>query len=93
MIKLRWGANDEDLKFKGSAPFIKFALGENVKRSPANAGQQNRFPDTRMGVEEVLTDAFTRAKDYEKSWKMLLRIRKVSLHPEGILSWMPWWRY
>jgi imidazolonepropionase-like amidohydrolase len=69
LIKLRWGANDEDLKFKGSAPFIKFALGENVKRSPANAGQQNRFPDTRMGVEEVLTDAFTRAKDYERSWK------------------------
>jgi imidazolonepropionase-like amidohydrolase len=69
LIKLRWGANDEDLKFKGSAPFIKFALGENVKRSPANAGQQNRFPDTRMGVEEVLTDAFTRAKDYESSWK------------------------
>ena len=68
LIKLRWGANDEDLKFKGSAPFIKFALGENVKRSPANAGQQNRFPDTRMGVEEVLTDAFTRAKDYERSW-------------------------
>ncbi|HJW16204.1 MAG TPA: amidohydrolase family protein [Flavisolibacter sp.] len=69
LIKLRWGANDEDLKFKGSAPFIKFALGENVKKSPANAGQQNRFPDTRMGVEEVLTDAFTRAKDYEKAWK------------------------
>ena len=69
LIKLRWGANDEDLKFEGSAPFIKFALGENVKRSSANAGQQNRFPDTRMGVEEVLTDAFTRAKDYERSWK------------------------
>jgi imidazolonepropionase-like amidohydrolase len=69
LIKLRWGANDEDLKFKRSAPFIKFALGENVKRSPANAGQQNRFPDTRMGVEEVLTDAFTRAKDYERAWK------------------------
>jgi imidazolonepropionase-like amidohydrolase len=69
LIKLRWGANDEDLKFKGSAPFIKFALGENVKKSPANAGQQNRFPDTRMGVEEVLTDAFTRAKDYERTWK------------------------
>jgi imidazolonepropionase-like amidohydrolase len=69
LIKLRWGADDDELKFKGSAPFIKFALGENVKRSPAIAGQQNRYPDTRMGVEEVLTDAFTRAKDYEKAWK------------------------
>ena len=69
LIKLRWGADDDELKFKGSAPFIKFALGENVKRSPAIAGQQNRYPDTRMGVEQVLTDAFTRAKDYEKAWK------------------------
>ncbi len=69
LIKLRWGANDEDLKFKGWPGQIKFALGENVKRSPSTAATQNRFPDTRMGVEEVLTDAFTRAKDYQKAWK------------------------
>lgn len=69
LIKLRWGADDDELKFKGAAPFIKFALGENVKRTPSIAGVQNRYPDTRMGVEEVLTDAFTRAKDYERSWK------------------------
>lgn len=67
LIKLRYGANDEDLKFAGADPFIKFALGENVKRSFFSSN--NRFPDTRMGVEEVLMDAFTRAKDYEKSKK------------------------
>jgi imidazolonepropionase-like amidohydrolase len=66
MIKLRWGANDEKLKFEGSDPFIKFALGENVKRSSMPMGNV-RFPDTRMGVEQVLTDAFTRAKDYQKA--------------------------
>jgi imidazolonepropionase-like amidohydrolase len=72
LIKLRWGANDDELKFKGADPFIKFALGENVKRSPSaigNNSNNNRFPDTRMGVEQVLTDAFTRAHDYENSWK------------------------
>ena len=69
LIKLRWGANDEELKFRGWPGQIKFALGENVKRSPAQANQQNRYPDTRMGVEQVLVDAFTRAKDYEKAWK------------------------
>lgn len=71
LIKLRWGADDEDLKFKGAAPFIKFALGENVKRSPSAVGNNsnnNRYPDTRMGVEQVLVDAFTRAKDYKKVW-------------------------
>ncbi len=70
LIKLRWGANDEDMKFKNSAGFIKFALGENVKRSNfTTAGGNTRYPDTRMGVEEVLVDAFTRAKDYKKEWQ------------------------
>jgi imidazolonepropionase-like amidohydrolase len=68
LIKLRWGVNDEDLKFKGADPFIKFALGENVKRTASTQGN-TRFPDTRMGVEEVQMDAFTRAADYMKDWK------------------------
>jgi len=67
LIKLRWGVNDEELKFKGADPFIKFALGENVKRTTST--NNNRFPDTRMGVEEVIMDAFTRACAYEKEWK------------------------
>ncbi len=68
LMKLRWGASDEGIKFAGADPFIKFALGENVKRTTAVMGN-NRFPDTRMGVEEVLTDAFDRAVDYQKAMK------------------------
>ena len=67
LIKLRWGTDDEGLKFKGADPFIKFALGENVKRT--SSSNNNRFPDTRMGVEQVLTDAFSRAVAYEKALK------------------------
>ncbi|MBS1975027.1 MAG: amidohydrolase family protein, partial [Bacteroidetes bacterium] len=67
LIKLRWGADDEGLKFRNWDPFIKFALGENVKRTTAMGN--NRFPDTRMGVDQVLVDAFTRALDYERQWK------------------------
>jgi imidazolonepropionase-like amidohydrolase len=67
LLKLRWGANDDDMKFKGWPGQIKFALGENVKRSAATQGNV-RYPDTRMGVEQVLIDAFTRAKDYKKQW-------------------------
>ncbi len=67
LIKLRWGVNDEELKFKNWDPFIKFALGENVKRTSSTSN--NRFPDTRMGVEQVLTDAFNRAVAYEKAMK------------------------
>ena len=68
LIKLRWGVNAEELKFAGADPFIKFALGENVKRSASTQGN-TRFPDTRMGVEQVLTDAFQRASDYQKAMK------------------------
>jgi len=68
LIKLRWGVNDEELKFKGADPFIKFALGENVKRTASTQGN-TRYPDTRMGVEEVQMDAFSRASDYQKQMK------------------------
>lgn len=68
LIKLRWGTDDEGMKFKGADPFIKFALGENVKRSSSTSGN-TRFPDTRMGVEQVLDDAFNRAKAYEAAMK------------------------
>jgi len=66
LIKLKWGYNDEEIKFKGWPGFIKFALGENVKRTSSN--QNNRFPDTRMGVSQVLYDAFNRATAYKNKW-------------------------
>ena len=69
LIKLRWGATAEEMKFENAPPFIKFALGENVKQS--NWGDRNtiRFPQSRMGVEQVYYDAFTRAKEYEDGWE------------------------
>ncbi|WP_443936988.1 amidohydrolase family protein [Pedobacter sp. MW01-1-1] len=65
LIKLRWGKSAEELKFAGSDGFIKFALGENVKQSNFGTGQ--RFPVTRMGVEQTYIDEFTRAKEYQKA--------------------------
>jgi imidazolonepropionase-like amidohydrolase len=68
LIKHRWGLLAEELKFEGADGFIKFALGENVKGSNGGGGGANpnpRFPQTRMGVEEVYIDAFTRAKEYK----------------------------
>jgi len=69
VIKLRWGADAEGLKFEGAPPGIKFALGENPKRSNFSApGLAPRYPRTRMGVMDVIRDAFNRARDYQKSW-------------------------
>jgi imidazolonepropionase-like amidohydrolase len=68
LIKHRWGVTPDQMKFEGSPSFIKFALGENVKQSNSSAafGAANvRFPQTRMGVEQVYVDAFTRAKEYK----------------------------
>ena len=68
IIKLKWGESPEAMLVKGADGFIKFALGENVKQ--ANWGDANRirFPQTRMGVEQVYMDHFMRAKEYAKTW-------------------------
>lgn len=71
LIKLRWGVNDpEKLKFEGAPGFIKFALGENVKQSNWGDRQTIRFPQTRMGVEQVMMDGFEQARRYEAALKL-----------------------
>lgn len=64
LIKFRWGKLPEEMKYKGAAGFIKFALGENVKQTNWGDRQRSRFPQTRMGVEQVYESYFTRAKEY-----------------------------
>ncbi len=66
LIKLRWGLVPEKMKIENADGFIKFALGENVKQSNWGDNSTVRFPQTRMGVEQVYYDAFIRAKEYEK---------------------------
>jgi N-acetylglucosamine-6-phosphate deacetylase len=68
VIKLRWGAAPEDLIEKRATEGIKFALGENVKRSNwSNA--DTRYPQTRMGVEQIIRDALRAARDYQREWE------------------------
>jgi imidazolonepropionase-like amidohydrolase len=69
LIKLRWGKSAEEMKFKGWDGFIKFALGENVKQSHWGDDQVTRYPQTRMGVEQVYIDIFSRARNYDQQWK------------------------
>jgi len=70
VIKLRWGKLASDLPFQGALPGIKFALGENPKHSnfPSPPGVQPRYPGTRLGVEEVIRQAFIEAREYKKQW-------------------------
>ena len=67
LIKLRWGEDADNLKmnFPGT---IKFALGENVKQANWGDKFSSRYPQTRMGVEEIMRDGFRAALEYEKAW-------------------------
>jgi N-acetylglucosamine-6-phosphate deacetylase len=63
-VKNRWGVvRPEDMHMEGARPGIKFALGENVKRSNGTR-EQTRYPSTRMGVETLILDRFTAAREY-----------------------------
>jgi imidazolonepropionase-like amidohydrolase len=76
VLKMRWGKDAESMIFEGAMPGIKFALGENPKRAgnvqggrgAAGATVQARYPATRMGVEDVIREAFNEAKIYKADW-------------------------
>ena len=61
IVKWKWGRSPEEMLYKNQPKFIKFALGENVKQSNWANVNPTRFPQTRMGVEQVFTDYFQRA--------------------------------
>jgi imidazolonepropionase-like amidohydrolase len=74
VLKLKLGKPVEDWTIADAPPGIKFALGENPKRSnsqgrPGAQAQPRRYPATRMGVEETIREAFIRAKEYLQDWK------------------------
>ncbi|MFQ5679041.1 MAG: amidohydrolase family protein [Gemmatimonadota bacterium] len=77
IIKHRWGADAEGLRFRGAPPTIKFALGENPKRSnfAPPRGTPRRYPATRMGVMDVIRQAFVQARAYQKEWQEYERRR------------------
>jgi imidazolonepropionase-like amidohydrolase len=69
VVKIKYGRPVEEFIFPGAPPGIKFALGENPKRSNLQIPTQSRrYPATRMGVEEIIREAFTRARDYKFTW-------------------------
>jgi imidazolonepropionase-like amidohydrolase len=69
IVKWKWGSSPEEMLYKDQPKFIKFALGENVKQAGWGINNPTRFPQSRMGVEQVFTDYFQRAKEYDMVWK------------------------
>lgn len=89
-VKFKWGHPAEDFPIADAPPGIKFAMGENVKRTnfPAAAGQSPRYPRTRMGVIETMRDAFIRARDYKQAWDDF-RAKKTKVQPRRDLELEP----
>jgi len=85
LIKPKWGLSADELLYKDRPKFIKFALGENVKQSNWGDSQTVRFPQTRMGVEQVYMDYFQRAKEYGELKKSGKSYRK-DIEMETILE-------
>jgi N-acetylglucosamine-6-phosphate deacetylase len=69
-IKNKWGEPPDALVFGAAPPTVKFALGENPKQSNFGAQRADppRYPQSRAGVEQVIRDAFTHARDYKAEW-------------------------
>jgi imidazolonepropionase-like amidohydrolase len=90
VVKFKWGKPVEDFLIPDAPPGIKFALGENPKRTHVQVqpGQTPRYPRTRMGVMEVIRDAFTRAREYRQSWADF-RAKKTKIEPRRDLELEP----
>jgi imidazolonepropionase-like amidohydrolase len=89
-VKFKFGHPVEDFPIADAPPGIKFALGENPKRShfQPQPGQPFRYPRTRMGVMETIRDAFLRARDYKQSWDDF-RAKKTKVQPRRDLELDP----
>jgi imidazolonepropionase-like amidohydrolase len=63
LVKMRWGGTADEYKIEDAPRTVKFALGENPVR------REDRYPDTRMGTEQIIRDHFMAARDYMRSWE------------------------
>ena len=86
LIKLKYGYGPEEMKITSAPKFIKFALGENVKQSNWGDFNVTRFPQSRMGVEQSIKDAFVRAKEYGEAKKAKSASFRKDLELETILE-------
>lgn len=72
--KVRWGSvHPRDMHLSGAMPGIKFALGENVTHANWGNDGRDRYPQTRMGVDSIMRDRFTAARQYARDWTSYLR--------------------
>lgn len=65
IVKLRWGADPQEMVVEGQPGVIKFALGENPKQSNWQPDSP-RYPDSRQGVNQIIDEKFQQAEQYRR---------------------------
>ena len=78
-VKWRLGARPDGMVFAGAPEGIKFALGENPKQSNWGDTHAQRYPQSRLGVNELVRGSFASAKNYRKQ-------KEAGLDPEPDLA-------
>lgn len=75
VFKLKWGRSREEIIMKDNGEGLKFALGENPIRG------DERYPNSRLGLEHILRREFTRALEYKRSWDEYELKKKGKIKP------------
>ena len=70
VVKWKWGRPVSEWTIPDAPRGIKFALGENPRSANTApvANVTRQYPDTRMGVAEVIEQSFIAARDYQRRW-------------------------
>ncbi|HSG07011.1 MAG TPA: amidohydrolase family protein [Longimicrobiales bacterium] len=82
VVKLKWGGDAQDMIIGDAQEGIKFALGENTKRDR----NPPRYPATRMGVQDVVRQAFLDAQAYQRGWDAWEASGHVGVEPRRDLK-------
>ncbi|HEY3350823.1 MAG TPA: amidohydrolase family protein [Thermoanaerobaculia bacterium] len=84
ILKLKNGEGPDGLKLRDEPPGIKFALGENPKRSNMQGSGPLRYPQTRMGVSALIRERFAAARDYRRKQKAFEAAKKRGENAEPV---------
>jgi len=87
VLKMKWGRPSEELIVKEAFRTLKFALGENAKQSgrTITAGQTQRYPATRMGINAIIRREFLKARDYMEQWDRYNKEKALKNPPKNLV--------
>ncbi|MCJ7580833.1 MAG: amidohydrolase family protein [Candidatus Aminicenantes bacterium] len=85
-LKMKWGKASEELIVHEADRTLKFALGENPKRSSSTGSSTSpRYPQTRMGVNAIIRREFKKAQNYMEQWDRYEKLKAMKKPPQNLI--------